>query len=423
MPKQVKPLTDPKCRNAKSKGKQVKLSDGQGLYLLVTADNSKLWRFDYTRPSKKRNTLSFGKYPAVSLTDARGERDRAKSLLAKGIDPADTRKASAEDSFEPIALEWIKTKKTWSNSHAETTLKRLENNLFPWLDSRPIKDITPPELLSVLRRIEARGAIETAHRCRSIAGQVFRYAIATGRAERDSAADLRGALQEVVSSHHAAITDPEKLSPLLNAIDQYKGHVVTRAALKFAPLVFQRPGELRYAEWSEIDLNTATWSIPVERMKLKKTEKIKRAGEKHIVPLSLQAVEVLEDLFPLTGQGTLVFPSARIAPDAKGNSAKPLSENTLNAALRNMGFDKDTMTTHGWRAVARSLLDEILGHKPTAIEKQLFHAVSDPLGESYNRAQHFDERRQMMQRWADYLDGLKEEKAKVIPIDKNGAVS
>lgn len=225
-----------------------------------------------------------------------------------------------------------------------------------------------------------------------------------------------------MKSHHSAILKPADLAQLPRDIDEYRGHFIVRCALRFAPLVFQRPGELRYAEWSEIELDTATWKIPIERMKLKKTEKIKRAGEKHIVPLSRQALSILDEIHPLTGQGKLIFPSARIAPDSKGKSAKPLSENTLNAALRNIGYDKDTMTTHGWRSVARSLLDEILGHKPTAIERQLFHAVADPLGESYNRAQHLDERREMMQRWSDYLDGLKEDRAKVIPIQRNGTV-
>lgn len=420
MPKQVKPLTDAKCRNAKTKEKQVKFSDGQGLYLLVKSDGSKLWRFDYTRPSGKRNTLSFGKYPSITLNDARIERALVKAQLAKKIDPADLRKVSKEDSFEPVALEWIKKKISWSDSHAETTLKRLQNNVFPWLATRPLREITAPELLAVLRRIEARGAVETAHRCRSICGQVFRYGISTGKAERDVAADLRGALQEVLTKHHPAITKAEELPPLLRAIDNYKGHFIVCSALRFAPLVFLRPKELRYAEWSEINFDTATWSIPIERMKLKKTKKIERAGEKHIVPLSRQALSILKEIFPLTGQGKLVFPSVRIAPDAKGTSAKPISENTLNAALRNMGFDKNSHTTHGWRASARSLLDEVLGHKPTAIEKQLFHAVSDPLGEAYNRAQHFDERREMMQRWSDYLDGLKNGAAKVIPIRQNG---
>lgn len=222
----------------------------------------------------------------------------------------------------------------------------MQNNLFPWLGARPFKEIAAPELLAVLRRIESRGAVETAHRCKSIAGQVLRFAIATGRAERDISVDLRGALQDVIPTPHPALTDPSEIGRLLVSIDHYKGHFVTKCALRLAPLVFQRPGELRMACWSEIDFDLASWAIPVERMKLKKNQKVKRAGEKHIVPLSKQAVKVLEEIRLLTGRGQLVFPSARIAPDATGKSAKPLSENTLNAALRNMGFDKTAMTTH-----------------------------------------------------------------------------
>lgn len=419
MPKLVTPLSDAKCRNAKIKPRQYYLPDGRGLRLLVKPSGVKVWRYDYTRPSGKKNSLTIANYPAISLDEARGQRAKFESLLARKVDPSEVRKTSQKETFEPIALEWLKKKqRVWSATHTETTLARMTNNLFPWIGTRPVKEITAPELLAVLRRIESRGAIETAHRCKSIAGQVFRYAISTGIAERDVAADLKGALQEVIPQHHSAITDPKELAQLLRDIDQYKGHLITRAALTIAPLVFQRPGELRFAEWSEIDLDTATWLIPIERMKLKKTKKVDRAGEKHFVPLSRQAVEILQMIHPLTGRGKLVFPSARIAPDATGTSAKPLSENTLNAALRRLGYDKHTMTTHGWRAVARSLLDEILGHKPTAIEKQLFHAVSDPLGETYNRAQHLDERRQMMQRWADYLDGLKSG-AKVIPLQRS----
>ena len=419
MPKLVTPLSDAKCRNAKIKPRQYYLPDGNGLRLLVKPSGVKVWRYDYTRPSGKKNSLTIANYPALSLEEARKKRAEFESLLAKKVDPSEVRKTSQAETFEPLAMEWLKKKKqVWSATHTETTLARMTNNLFPWIGTRPVKEITAPELLAVLRRIETRGAIETAHRCKSIAGQVFRYAISTGRAERDVAADLTGALQEVIPQHHSAITDPKELAQLLRDIDQYKGHLITRAALAIAPLVFQRPGELRFAEWSEIDLDTATWSIPIERMKLKKTKKVDRAGEKHFVPLSRQAVEILQMIHPLTGRGKLVFPSARIAPDATGTSAKPLSENTLNAALRRLGYDKHTMTTHGWRAVARSLLDEILGHKPTAIEKQLFRAVSDPLGESYNRAQHLDERREMMQRWADYLNGLKNDSAKVIPLKK-----
>jgi len=408
VPKIVKKLTDAKIRKARIKEKPYRLSHGEGLYLIIKPSGTKLWRFDYTRPSGDRNTLAFGRYPETSLADAQELLREARMQLSNNVDPSDIRKTSQEETFKPIAMEWLnKKRKVWSKSHAKTTLARMENNLFPWLGNRPIREITAQELLSVLRRIEARGAIETAHRCKSIAGQVFRYAVSTGRADRDISSDLKGALQEVIPSHHAALLDRDMLGQLLRDIDCYKGHIITRCALRLAPLVFQRPGELRHARWSEFDLDAAVWEIPVERMKLKLNQKTKRAGEKHLIPLSRQAVAILKEIRPLTGNGTLVFPSARIAPDARGASAKPLSENTLNAALRNMGYDKNTMTTHGWRAVARSHLDEVLGHTPTAIEKQLFHAVADPLGESYNRTQFIDERIRMMQVWADYLDELK----------------
>jgi len=418
MPKRVLPLTDLKIRNAKvnKSGKTSRLSDGDGLYVLIKPDGAKLWRFDYTRPSGQRNTLSFGTYPEVSLDAAREERLVARRQLRNKIDPGVIRKTNRAETFEPIAYEWIKNQSAkWSDSHTNTTLKRLKGNIFPWLGTRPVKEITSSEVLSVLRRIEQRGAIETAHRCKSICSQVFRYAISTDRAETDPVAGLKDALQAVVPKPHPAILDPIVIGRLLREIENYKGHFITKCALRLAPLVFQRPGELRFARWAEIDFKSGTWIIPVERMKLKKSQKIARAGESHIVPLSNQALAVLNEIHPLTGEGSLVFPSVRIAPNSKGSSAKPLSENTLNAALRNMGFDKNTMTTHGWRSIARSLLDEILGHKPTAIERQLFHAVADPLGESYNRAQHFDERRKMMQRWADYLDSLKAG-AKVVPL-------
>ncbi len=423
MPKAVKKLTDARIRTAKLKDKPYRLSHGEGLYLIIKSDGSKLWRFDYTRPAGGRNTLAFGRYPDTSLVDAQEKLREARKQLADKIDPSDVRKTSQAETFEPIALEWLKKKKkVWSESHSETTLSRMKNNLFPWIGNRPIREITATELLSVLRRIESRGAVETAHRCKSIAGQVFCYAVSTGRADRDVSSDLKGALQEVIPTHHPALLDEVKLGQLLRDIDSYSGHFITCCALQLAPLVFQRPGELRFAEWCEFNLDESTWEIPIERMKLKTNQKIKRAGEKHLIPLSHQAVAILKELQPLTGSGRLVFPSIRIAPDTKGKNAKPLSENTLNAALRNLGYDKKTHSTHGWRAVARTKLDEILGHSPTAIEKQLFHAVADPLGESYNRAQHLDERFRMMQIWADYLDGLKQNKAKVVPIRKNGIV-
>ncbi len=410
MPKIVRRLTDARISTAKKKDKPYRLSHGEGLYIIVKPDGVKLWRFDYTRPAGKRNTLSFGKYPDVSLVMAQEKLRDARRQLAKKIDPAELRKP---DGFEPIAMEWLKRKeKVWSESHTATTLARMKNNLFPWIGKRPIREITAIELLNVLQRIETRGAIETAHRCKSIASQVFCYAVLIGKADRDVSNDLKGALQEVIPVHHPAILDQVKIGQLLRDIASYKGHFVTCCALRLAPLVFQRPGELRFAEWCEFNFDGSVWEIPIERMKLKKKQKVARAGEKHIVPLSHQAVAILRDLHPLTGQGRLVFPSVRTVPDSKSKHAKPISENTLNSALRGLGYSKDTMTTHGWRTVARSLLVEVLSHTPTAIEKQLFHSVVDPLGESYNRAQHIEERHEMMQVWADYLDGLKEEKAK-----------
>ena len=400
MAKQVKKLTDTRIRSAKSESKQYRLSDGDGLYMLVKPSGSKLWRFDYVRPSGGRNTLSFGKYPEVSLQHAREKRLEARTQVAKEVDPAVVRRASHAETFELIALEWWKKQKSsWSSCHAETTLARMKNKLFPWIGNRPIAEVTAPELLSVLHRIEKGGAVETAHRCKTISGQVFRYAIATGRAERDISSDLKGALQPVTATPHAAIIDPVRLAKLLNDIDHYSGSFVVRCASQLAPLVFQRPGELRFSQWSEFDLDAATWLIPIERMKLKKAQKIRRAGEKHLVPLSRQAVSILRELKPLTGHRDYVFPAIR------GN--RPMSDNTLNAALRTMGYTKDVMTAHGWRATARTMLAEVLNFPPPAIEKQLFHAVADPLGESYNRAQHIEERIKMMQAWADYLDKLK----------------
>ncbi|MCK4502252.1 MAG: integrase arm-type DNA-binding domain-containing protein [Desulfuromonadales bacterium] len=405
MPKVVRRLTDARISTAKKKDKPYRLSHGEGLYLIVKTDGAKLWRFDYTRPFGKRNTLSFGKYPEVSLMMAQEKLRGARRQLVKKLDPAELRKP---DGFEPVAMEWLKRKeKGWSVSHTATTLARMKNNLFPWIGKRPIREITAIELLVVLQRIEARGAIETAHRCKSIAGQVFRYAVLIGKADRDVSSDLKGALQEVVSVRHPAILDPVAIGQLLRDIDNYRGHFITCSALRLAPLVFQRPGELRFAEWSEFNLDGSVWEIPIARMKLDRKMKVARAGEKHLVPLSRQAVAILKELYPLTGQGRLVFPSVRTAPDSNSKHAKPISENTLNSALRGLGYSKDMMTTYGWRAVARSLLDEVLGHTPTAIEEQLFRVVADPLGESFNWENNIEERHRLMQVWSDYLDGLK----------------
>ncbi len=401
-------LTDIKVKNAKAKEKLYKLTDGRGLYLHVTPGGGKWWRFRY-RFDGKEQLLSFGTYPEISLADARDKREAARKQVANGVNPSDLRKAEkkavqdvTENSFEVVAREWHeKFKQTWSKTHADTTIRRIELNVFPWLGARPIGEIKPPELLSVLRRIESRGAQETAHRVKTICGQIFRYAVATGRAERDPAADLKGALPPAPKTHLAAVTDPKEVADLLKAIDVYQGSFVTKCALQLAPLVFVRPGELRQAQWSEIDLDRAEWNIPAERMKMK---------QPHLVPLSRQALQILREIKPLTGSSPYVFPSVR-------SSARPMSNNAILAALRRMGYTKDEMTGHGFRAMARTILDEVLQVRPEFIEHQLAHAVRDPNGRAYNRTRHLEERKKMMQLWSDYLDGLKAG-AKVLPFEK-----
>jgi integrase len=371
----------------------------------VAPSGGKLWRLKY-RFENKEHRLALGAYPEISLADARQRREEARRQVAHGIDPGAVRKAQKQaeaeelETFEIIAREWhTRFAPTWTPGHAVTILSRLERDLFPWIGPRPIAEIKAPELLAVLRRVEARGALESAHRIRTISGQVFRYAVATGRAERDPSGDLRGALPQPGEKHLAAITDPKEVAPLLRAIDGYQGGLVTKCALRLAPLVFVRPGELRHAEWAEVDLDDAAWNIPAHKMKTKQA---------HLVPLSTQAVEILTELRQLTGGGKYVFPSGR-------SSTRPMSENTVLAALRRMGYDKDSMTGHGFRAMARTILDEVLQAKPELIEHQLAHAVRDPLGRAYNRTAHLEERRAMMQRWADYLDGIKQG-ATVLPM-------
>ncbi len=402
------PLTDAKVRNAKPKSKQFKIFDTDGLFLLISPAGGKWWRFKY-RLRGKEKLISLGTYPEVSLAQARGRRDEARKQVADSIDPSQVRKAlkdatiQNESTFEIVAREWhTRFTPTWTPGHAKTIKSRLELNVFPWIGERPIIEIKAPELLMVLRRIESRGALETAHRVRAICGQVFRYAVATGRAERDPAADLRGALPPVKPKHLSAITDPEKVAGLLRAIDGYQGSFVTKCALRLAPYLFVRPGELRQMEWVEIDLEAAEWIIPAEKMKIR---------QPHLVPLARQSVEILRALYPLTGAGRYVFPSPR-------TSKRPMSNNCVLSALRRMGFEKDEMSGHGFRAMARTILDEVLQFRPDFIEHQLAHAVRDPNGRAYNRTAHLPERRKMMQTWADYLDGLKAG-AKVIPLRKN----
>ena len=407
-------LSDTQIRTAKAGMKPIRLYDERGLYLEVTPNGGRWWRFKY-RFGGKEKLLSMGTYPDTGLKAARERRDRARALLEDGVDPSDVRRAEKEsrseaavNSFEAVAREWHATihSAQVSAGHAARTLIRLEQDVFPWLGGLPIGEIMAPQLLQAMRRVEARGAIETAHRALQACGQVFRYAIATGRAERDPTPDLLGALKPVLVQHMAAITDPKRVGELLRAIESYKGMPITRAALQLAPLVFVRPGELRKAEWIEFDLDAAEWRIPAVRMKRTKQEKL--SGVDHVVPLSSQAMAVLRELHPLTGQGQYLFPSPR-------TSERPMSDNGVLSALRRMGFPSDEMTGHGFRAMARTLLAERLNVDEAIIEAQLAHAVKDSLGRAYNRTQFLEQRRSMLQTWADYLDKLREG-AEVIPI-------
>lgn len=391
-------LTDVAIRKAKPADKPSRMFDGGGLYLEIAPSGGKLWRLKY-RYGGKEKRLAIGTYPEISLLDARNRRETARKLLANGIDPADAKKAQKAarldreaNSFEVVAREWfVKFAPTWTDSHGDRIIRRLERDVFPWIGGRAIAEIKAPELLECLRRIEKRGALETAHRALQNCGQVFRYGVATGRAERDISSDLRGALPPVKPSHHAALTEPKKIGELLRAIDSYAGSLVTKCAMQLAPLVFLRPGELRNAEWVEIDLDKGEWNIPAEKMKMR---------QPHLVPLASQAAAILREVRALTGQGRYVFPSAR-------TGERPMSNNAVLAALRRMGYDKEEMSGHGFRAMARTILDEVLGVRPDYIEHQLAHAVRDPNGRAYNRTAHVAERRKMMQQWADYLEKLK----------------
>jgi integrase len=409
-------LSDTQIRTTKPAEKPIRLYDERGLYLEVTPNGGRWWRLKY-RFGGKEKLLSMGTYPDTSLKAAREKRDRARTLLADGVDPSETRRAEKAsrsevvvNSFETVGREWHATIHLAhvSAGHAARTLIRLEQDVFPWLGTLPVGEIKAPQLLQAMRRIEARGAIETAHRALQACGQVFRYAIATGRAERDPTPDLRGALKPVLVQHMAAITDPARVGELLRAIESYKGMPITRAALQLAPLVFVRPGELRKAEWIEFDLDAAQWRIPAARMKRTKQEKL--SGTAHVVPLSRQAVSILRELHPLTGHGRYLFPSPR-------TGERPMSDNGVLSALRRMGFPRDEMTGHGFRAMARTLLAERLGVDEAVIEAQLAHAVKDSLGRAYNRTEFLEQRRKMLQTWAEYLDKLRDG-AEIIPIKR-----
>lgn len=401
------PLTDIAIKQAKPSEKARRMADSQGLYLEISPSGGKLWRWKY-RFGGKEKRLAIGTYPDVTLIAARKARDAAREQLKAGTDPSASRKLdkvrsviSTDTAFEAVAREWHKTKATgWADSHADTTIARLEKDVFPWIGTRPMPEIDAPELLAMLRRVEARGAIETAHRLREIVGQVFRYGIATGRATRNPASDLQGTLQTATTRHHAAIVEPKQLAELVRAMRGYRGSPVVRTALQFSALVFQRPGEVRAALWSEIDLDGAMWTIPAARMKRSVDQKAN--GQPHLVPLAKQAVELLRELHPVTGHHG---PTGCVFPGERGQG-RPLSENGVRMALRTLGYDNDTMTPHGFRATARTILDEVLGERVEIIEAQLAHTVKDPLGRAYNRTTFLPERIAMMQRWADYLDEL-----------------
>lgn len=375
-----------------------KVSDGQGLYLEVPPKGNGRWRYKF-RYAGKENRVSLGTYPDVSLREARERHQEMRKLHARGEDPAvekQAKKAREEEegeTFEMVAREWWKKQRpAWTEKHAKTVMGRLEGKLFPYLGRRGVTEIRAPDILAALRRIEKEGKHETAHRVLSICGQVMRYAVATGRIESEPTSALRGALSPVRAKHLPAITEPAAFGRLLVAIDGYEGHATTRWALQLAPLVFVRPGELRQAEWREFDFDEALWTIPAAKMK--------SSAQDHLVPLSAQALGILREAKLANGSARYVFP-------ALTSGTRPMSDMTLNAALRRLGYAKDEVSVHGFRASARTMLDEVLRKRPDLIEHQLAHAVRGPLGRAYNRTTFLDERRVMMQEWADYLDGLK----------------
>ena len=398
------PLTDTKIRNARAKEKDLLLVDHNGLYLAVKKNGSKLWRY---RKMMKGKTilLSIGSYPEISLADARSTCLEYNKLVAKGIHPRAELDKPTGDSFETVAREWHeKHQVKWSEVHRAKILRRLEKDIFPFLGDKHINSIQPQDILRVLRIMENRGATDLAHRMHQVIGQVSRYAVATGRADRDNSADLKGALTPVRHKHHASLTDPKDIAQLLRAIEGYQGSHVVRCALRLSPLLFVRPGELRHAEWSEIDYKAKEWRIPAAKMKMK---------VQHLVPLSKQSLAILEELRPLTGDDKYLFPG-RV-------SARPMSENTINAALRYLGYDtRQQQTAHGFRSMASTLLNE-QGWNRDAIERQLAHAERDGVRAAYNFAEYLPERRKMMQAWANYLDQLREG-AQIIPLHVSGNV-
>lgn len=413
-------LSNATIKAIKNNDPRRRLSDGDGLYLrLFVNGGSHAWRFDYTFDGR-RNTLSLGTYPTTTLSAARQKAEEARRVVDRGVDPSQLRKAArakvverreaatrAEaglppvDSFEAVAREWYeKNAPNWAATHSEKIIRRLERDVFPWIGEKPVASIRPADLLELLRRVESRGAIETTHRVQQNCGQVFRYAVATARAESDPSRDLRGALTPWKPEHYATLTDPREVGRLLRDIESYEGSFATKCAMKLAPMLFVRPGELRRAEWSEIDLDKAEWRIPAAKMK---------ARVMHIVPLAKQAVGILAELKPLTDRSAWIFPGVR-------TNGEPMSDNTINAALRRLGYDRTTLTAHGFRGMASTMLHE-QGWASDVIERQLSHAERNSVKAAYNHAEHLPARRKMMQAWADYLDKLRKG-ADVVPMRK-----
>lgn len=402
-------LTNPGCKNAACapEKRRERFADSGGLYLEVSHAGGKRWFWKF-RHGGKESRLALGSYPDVSLKDARAARDKARDVHKTGANPVQERragrlasKANAATTFEAVAreLHGLKSGTSWGPTHAAQWLRTCEKDLFPWIGSLPLADITAPQLLTALRRVQARGATQQAHDLREYAGQVFRHGIATARCKGNPASDLVGALKPHVVRNMAAVLEPARAGELMRAIDGYKGQPTTRAALALAALLFQRPGNIRAMEWSEVDTDRALWVIPAAKMKRRLHGKLN--GRPHLVPLAPQALAILEELRPLTGHGRYVFPSQR-------TGERCMSENTVNAALRYLGFSNEDHSAHGFRAMARTLIVEQLpGVSPDVIEAQLAHGKSGPLGMAYDRAEFMEQRRRMMATWADYLDRLR----------------
>lgn len=400
-------LTDKECKSAAcpSDKNRARFTDSNGLYLEVSPTGSKRW-FWKTYFDGKESRMALGNYPSVSLTEARKARDRVKLQKADGVNPIEARRVTKlvkettlGETFKEIAQDWLSRQKSvWSPGHFQRMERQFERDLFPWIGGRNLSEIKPVELLSVLRKIESRGALETADRALMLARQVWCYGVATGKVERDITGDLKDALAPYRGKHFAAITEPAELGKLLLSIDHYRGGPIVKAALRLAPLLFQRPGELRAAAWSEVDMDVALWTIPAARMK--RGVEGKEYGPPHVVPLPKQALEIFRELHNLTGGNLLVFPGER-------NHDRPISENSVRTALISMGYTPDIHTWHGFRATARTMLAEQLEFDPLVIEAQLAHAVKDANGRAYNRTQYLAQRTKMMQSWADYLDRLR----------------